>query len=225
MTARGEEAPKRETLVWDAPTRLFHWLVAILVLVAYVTYRLSWIRTHVLAGEAVLALVLFRILWGFYGSETARFRSFLAAPRAVMTYLGRVARLDAADRIGHNPAGSWVIVIMLALLFGETLTGIFVNNDVASVGRFTEMTPEHVMNMVTRLHRIFWDALLVIITLHVAAIAFYSFVLRQDLLLPMITGKKHVPETMERPRIAPSWRAAWLFGCGVAAAAAFANYL
>ncbi len=225
MSEGRDKAQNPKILVWDVPTRLVHWLVAVLVLVAYVTYRLSWIRWHVLSGDAVLALVLFRILWGFFGSEPSRFTAFVAAPGTVYRYLRRVARLRISARVGHNPAGGWMILILFALLLGETLSGIFVNNDVATVGPMSSMTPESVMNLVTDLHRILWDALLAAIVVHVLAILFYAVALRQSLLLPMITGRKSLPETTPRPRIAGSWRAAWLFGCGVAAAAALAKYL
>ena len=183
------ETPHRRIVVWDAATRLFHWLVALLVLAAYVTYRLNWIFMHVLAGEAVLALVLFRILWGFLGSETTRFASFMAPPGVALAYLAGIFRRQSPPRVGHNPAGGWMIVLLLALLVGETLTGILDNNDVASVGPLSAALSEPGMNVVTTLHRVLWDALVVAIAIHLVAVLFYAVVLRQDLLLPMITGR------------------------------------
>jgi cytochrome b len=218
-------ARERDILVWDAPTRLFHWLLALLVLAAYVTYLLSWTFWHVRLGEAVLALVLFRVLWGFWGGETTRFAAFLTGPGAALRHLGQVARGHSEERVGHNPAGGWMIVVMLVLLLGETLTGVFVNNDVAVVGPLSAVTPDRVQNLITHLHRVLWDMLLAAIALHLLAMLFYAKVLRQDLVTPMITGWKRATKPMPRPRLASWWRAAWLLGCGILAAAALSTYL
>ena len=80
----------RAVRVWDAPTRLFHWLIAVLVAVAYATWRLNWMVWHARAGETLLALLIFRLLWGFFGSETARFSRFIASPRTAARYLAHV---------------------------------------------------------------------------------------------------------------------------------------
>jgi cytochrome b len=136
----------RPVLVWDAPTRLFHWLVVLLVAAAYATSRLNWMVWHGRVGYVLLALLLFRLLWGFFGSDTARFSRFLAPPRAVMQHI-RNALLREPDRqVGHNPAGGWVVVLLLALLLAETLTGLYVANDIADEGPLTEFVPARVAN-------------------------------------------------------------------------------
>jgi cytochrome b len=212
-----------KVVVWDAATRLFHWLLVALVIACYVTYRLSWVAWHERLGDAVLALVIFRILWGFFGSENTRFTAFLGAPRAALRYLGGIARRRHEIYAGHNPAGGWMIVLLLLVLLGETLSGVFVANDVADVGPMTAMASARFMNMMTSLHAIFWDALLAAVALHVLAILFYAVVLRQDLVMPMITGRKNLPHAVAPPRLAGLWRALWLLGCGALAAAAIAN--
>ena len=103
-------------LVWDAPIRLFHWLSAALVAAAYATWRLNWMVWHGRIGDALLALLLFRLLWGFFGSQTARFSRFLTSPRIAVEHL-RYALLREPDRqVGHNPAGGWMVLFLLALL-------------------------------------------------------------------------------------------------------------
>jgi cytochrome b len=124
----------RKVLVWDAPTRLFHWLVVALVVVAYATWRLNWLDWHASIGDVLLTLVLFRLLWGFFGSETTRFSRFLASPRAAARHLARVLRREPDHQVGHNPAGGWMALLLLALLLGETLSGLYVANDVADDG-------------------------------------------------------------------------------------------
>ena len=129
----------RVVRVWDAPVRLFHWLAAVLVAAAYVTWRLNWMVWHGRVGDVLLALVLFRLLWGFFGSETARFSRFLTSPRTAAQHL-RYALVREPDRqIGHNPAGGWMVLLLLLLLLAETLTGLYVANDIADVGPLTEI--------------------------------------------------------------------------------------
>ncbi len=215
----------RKVLVWDAPTRLFHWLVVALVAAAYALWRLNWMDWHAWAGDVVLALVLFRLLWGFFGSETARVSRLLAAPGEAVRHLAHLLRREPDRQVGHNPAGGWMVVLLLALLLGEILTGIYVANDVADEGPFTELVPAPVANAITALHWIFWDVLLAAVALHVLAILVYAVAKRHNLLLPMITGWKALPDSVPRPRMAGRARALFLLGCGALAAAAIANFL
>ena len=215
----------RAVLVWDAPTRLFHWLVAVLVAAAYATWRLNWMVWHGRVGEALLALLLFRLLWGFFGSETARFSRFLTSPRTALQHL-RYALLREPDRqVGHNPAGGWVVVVLLALLLAETLTGLYVANDIADEGPLTEIVPAPVANAISAAHAIVWDVLLALIAFHVLAIAAYAVAKGQNLLLPMITGTKVLPASVRAPRMGSYALAAVLLAGGAAAAAILANLM
>ena len=225
ISASEVDKTMQKMVVWDAPTRLFHWLTVILVAAAYATWRLNWMDWHTNAGYALLALVVFRLLWGFFGSETARFSLFLATPRRVARYLVQLLRREPDRQVGHNPAGGWMVMLLLALLLAETLTGIYTNNDVADVGPFTELTPAPVANFITTLHDVFWQTLLVAVTLHVLAVVLYWAVKRQNLLLPMITGRKVLPLGVRRPAEAGALRALLFLGCGTLAAAALANFL
>ena len=215
----------QKIVVWDVPTRLFHWLTMILVIAAYVTWRLNWMFWHAYAGTAVLALVVFRLLWGFFGSETARFARFLTAPRMAVRQLVHLFRPEPDRWIGHNPAGGWMVVLLLALLLGEALTGIYVDNDVADVGPLTALTPAAVADLITTLHAVLWQALLAAVVVHVVAVAVYWVAKRQNLLLPMITGCKTMPPGVRQPAQAGALRALVLLGCGTLVAAALANFL
>ncbi|MGC2410448.1 MAG: cytochrome b/b6 domain-containing protein [Methyloceanibacter sp.] len=215
----------RKVLVWDTPTRLFHWLTVALVVAAYVTWRLNWMDRHAQVGDALLALLLFRLLLGFFGSETTRFSRFLASPRAALRYLAHMFRREPDRQAGHNPAGGWMVLLLLALLLGETLTGLYVANDVADVGPFTELVAAPIANAITVLHLIFWDALLVAMGLHVLAILVYAVAKGHNLVLPMITGRKILPDNVPQPRMIGASRVLLLFGCSVAAAATIANFL
>jgi cytochrome b len=215
----------RKIAIWDLPTRLFHWLAALLVLAAYVTWRLNWMDWHAWSGYALLALVLFRLLWGFFGSDSARFSRFLVPPRAVLRYLTHALRREPDRQVGHNPAGGWMVLLLLTLLLGEALTGVYINNDIAIEGPFTELVSAPIADLVTDLHDVFWQILLAAIVLHLLAIAAYWAVKRQNLALPMITGRKMLTPEVTPPAMAGPLRALLLFGVGVLVAAALVNFL
>jgi cytochrome b len=181
---------RRLIIVWDVPTRLFHWLVAMLVPAAYATQKLDWMGWHVRVGEALLMLLIFRLFWGIFGSDTAKFHRFLASPGAVFRHLAQVFRREPDLAIGHNAAGGWSVFLLLGLLLGETLSGLYVNNDVADEGPLTEWVPAPVSNAIAALHQVFWYALLCAIALHLLAIVIYAVAKGQNLVLPMLTGRK-----------------------------------
>jgi cytochrome b len=223
--AAGMNGSDRKVLVWDGPTRLFHWVVVTLVAAAYVTWRLNWMGWHAKVGYALLTSVLFRILWGFFGSETTRFSRFVASPRAAARHLAHALRREPDRQAGHNPAGGWMVLLLLLLLLGETLTGIYVANDVADEGPFTELIPASIANTITALHWIFWAVLLAAVALHLLAIVVYTVIKGHNLLLPMITGWKTLPAGVPQPRMADLARAAILLGCSALAVAVLANVL
>ena len=214
----------RKVLVWDIPTRLFHWLVVALVVVSYAAWRLNWMDWHAWAGDVLLALLLFRVLLGFFGSETTRFARFLAPPHVAVQHLAHVFRREPDRQAGHNPAGGWMVLLLLVLLLGEVLTGLYVADDVAVVGPFTALVPAPIANAITALHLIFWNALLATVGLHMLAILVYAVAKRHNLVLPMITGWKILPESVPQPRIVGPARAGALLGCSALAAAALANF-
>lgn len=216
---------RRPVIVWDLPIRLFHWLVVLLVPAAYVTQQLDWMDTHARVGEVLLALLIFRLLWGVLGSDTARFRRFLAPPGAALRHLAHLFRPAPDLAVGHNAAGGWSIVLLLFLLLGETLTGLYVNNDVADEGPLTERVPVPITNAITALHAWLWYALLAAIALHLLAIATYALAKGQNLVGPMLTGRKTLPADTPTPRRAPVWWAVLLLGLATAATALVATRL
>jgi cytochrome b len=209
----------RIVLVWDIFIRVFHWLIVALVAAAYATWRLNWMVWHGWVGDAVLTLLLFRLSWGVFGAETARFSHFLTSPRIVLQHLKDSLRREPDHQVGHNPAGGWMVLILLALLLVETLTGLYVANDIADEGPMTEMAPAWLADAIESSHAIVWDALLAAIVLHLLAIAGFALIKGQNLLRPMITGTKLLPATVAEPRTgSPALAALLLLGCAVATA-------
>ena len=211
--------PLRSVLVWDIPVRVFHWLIVALVAAAYATWRMNWIVSHEWIGYATLTLLLFRLSWGFLGSETARFSRLFASPRTVLQHLKRWLRREPDHEVGHNPAGGWMVLILIALLLVETLTGVYVANDIADEGPLTEHVPAWAANAIASSHVIFWDTLLAAILLHVLVIAGFAAIKGQNLLRPMITGTKLLSANVAPPRTSSLARASLLLlGCAVVTA-------
>jgi cytochrome b len=181
-----------KVLVWDLPLRLFHWTLVLLVATSLVSAELGGnaMQIHMLSGYSILTLLLFRILWGFLGGTHARFASFVRGPRAVLAYLGGVLRHDAKVHLGHNPAGAWSVMLMLAVLLVQAGTGLFANDDIATEGPLAKLISKATSDRITSIHDLNSDLLYALIGLHLAAIAFYFLVKRENLVKPMFTGLK-----------------------------------
>ncbi|RAR53638.1 cytochrome b [Paraburkholderia unamae] len=225
VTPATDDRPVRSVRVWDLPTRLFHWLTVVLVAAAYVTQRLNWMQTHVRLGETLLALVLFRILWGCFGSETARFSRFVASPRKAVEHLRHLLRREPDVQVGHNAAGGWMVLLLLALLLVVTLTGLYDNNDIADEGPLSEIVPAKIANAIGSLHALGWDVLAGAVVLHVCAIAVYALAKGHNLVGPMLTGKKRLPASVRAPARGSLWLAALLMGVSGVVVALLAAYL
>lgn len=182
----------RNLPIWDLPTRLFHWLLAISIPAALVTGMIGGdlIDWHGRIALFILGLITFRLVWGFIGSSSARFASFVRGPRAIRQYLRGEWR-----GVGHNPLGALAVLGMLALIAAQIGTGLCANDDIAFQGPLADLVGKELSNRLTHLHALLQWGLIGIITLHVAAIAFYTRVKRENLVRPMLTGRKEVPHS------------------------------
>ena len=179
--------------VWDLPTRLFHWLLAPavigLVATGYVGGgAMDW---HARIGYAVLALLIFRIVWGFVGGRWSRFATFLYSPRNVMAYLAGRGHPD--HLVGHNPLGAGSVFAMLLVLLVQVATGLVGDDEISFTGPLNRFVSTATGLTATWYHKNVGQWLLIALVLvHVAAIAYYRFGKRQDLVRPMIVGDKEV---------------------------------
>lgn len=191
--------------VWDAPTRIFHWTIVILVFVSWLSADQGFMTVHLCSGLALLALLLFRIGWGLVGSTTARFSDFLHHPRAVIGYLKGDKRLYA----GHNPAGGLMVAAMIVVLLAQALTGLFANDGLHFSGPLALLVSDDISTWFTKVHGLTFNVILLLVWCHVVAVGFYLFVKGDNLVKAFITGKKphtHVPSeariAFTRPTIA-----------------------
>ena len=202
--------------VWDAPTRLFHWAIVGLVFTSWLTQHEGWMGWHFDSGYALLTLLVFRLGWGFVGSETARFGHFLRAPWHALHHLRRLHRREADTTVGHNPAGGWMVVALLALLAFQVGTGLCSNDQADTYGPFADALGQHLSDRLTALHALGFTLIEIAVALHVAAIAIYALVKRHDLVRPMLTGQKRLPAEVPPPRLVSPWRAAALLAAAAA---------
>jgi cytochrome b len=208
-----DETASARVRVWDAPVRLFHWTIVALVATSWVAADQGFMRVHLWSGSAMLALLLFRLVWGLVGSTTARFSDFVYSPRAAFRYLRALAAGEKPLYAGHNPAGGWMVVLLLALLSAQVATGLFSNDGLKFMGPLAFQVTADTSDRLTSLHRWLFNVLLLLIWLHVVAVFFYLFVKRENLIAPMVTGRKpgqQVPERREL-RFTRIWLAGVLF--------------
>lgn len=186
--------------VWDLPTRLFHWsLLALIVACWWTSGEEGNIDWHMRCGIAVLALLLFRLVWGVLGSTTARFANFVATPRAVLSYFEGMRDKSTPPHIGHNPAGGWMVLALLGMVLAITLCGLFANDDIMSEGPLAHLVSKGMSDQATAWHEKGFYTLIALVGLHVAAIAFYLLVKKENLVRPMLTGVKQLPRDMSVP--------------------------
>jgi cytochrome b len=182
--------------VWDIPTRLFHWSIVVLIFISWLSADQGLMTVHLWSGSALLALLLFRIAWGLVGSTTSRFRDFLHPPRTVIGYLRAVAGGEKPLHAGHNPAGGLMVAAMIAVLLAQAVTGLFANDGLHFSGPFANLISEDASAQATNIHGIIFNVILLLIWSHLVAVGFYLLVKGDNLVGPMVTGKKphtHVP--------------------------------
>lgn len=191
--------------VWDRFIRVFHWtlLAAVSTLVASAHFGQQ--EMHMALGLATLGLLAARLAWGFVGSPHARFASFAVSPFEALRYLGEIARGRPRHYVGHNPAGAWMVFILLGLLFALALTGLVLQATLEFEGPFVDALrglSDPVVREVAIAHRLAIDVLYVAVPLHLAGVALASVQHRENLVLAMITGRKQ-PSVAAAPTIPP----------------------
>ncbi|MFO1160833.1 MAG: cytochrome b/b6 domain-containing protein [Reyranellaceae bacterium] len=180
--------------VWDLPVRLFHWTLVILMAVSYFSGRAGgdWMKLHFWSGYAILTLLLFRIGWGFVGSTTARFSSFVKGPVAGLAYLRNLMTGRPTYEAGHNPAGGAMVVVLIFAVLAQAVAGLFAaDTDLGTVnGPLSNLIADKWVDRLTHFHAFWVNVLLCLVGLHVLAALVYLVWKRQNLIGAMLTGHK-----------------------------------
>ena len=179
--------------VWDPPTRLFHWSLVLLVALSIYTGNVGGLREmdlHKLSGYAILALVLFRLVWGVIGSRRSRFTDFVRGPRAVAGYAWSLLGKGHRSFVGHNPMGGWSVIAMLASLLLQAATGLFARDDILTEGPLVRYVSKETSRTLTAIHELNATVLYVLIGIHLLVVFGYLIVRKDNLIRPMLTGRK-----------------------------------
>lgn len=190
--------------VWDFPTRVFHWvLVLAMAVCVYTSYNLSdrytlplspsdisALQIHQYAGVLILALLIFRVIWGLVGSTTARFTNFIKGPKQILQYL----KASSTQTEGHNPLGALMVVALIVMLLVQVITGLFLEDNSWAWGNapLADKISGNTRSIMANIHGNGRAVLLWFIGLHVAAVFAYLFIKRQNLIQTMFTGKRSV---------------------------------
>jgi cytochrome b len=177
--------------VWDLPLRIVHWAMVLLLIVLVATAKIGGdaMDWHVRAGESMLTLVLFRILWGFLGSHHARFANFVRGPSTVLAYARSLLRPSHAQFVGHNPLGGWMVLLLLAALLVQASSGLFSNDDITTEGPLARLISKDLSDLISTFHsRNAWFVL-ALAGVHIAATLFYLTRFKENLIGPMVHGR------------------------------------
>ena len=178
-------------LVWDGALRLFHWITVLLVGLMWWTAENGIMDWHKRMGMMLVGLIAFRLVWGVIGSPTARFASWQAGPGAVLGYLKDLRGGTHRPDFGHNPAGTLSVIAMLLALCVQVGTGLFsVDVDGLESGPLASLVSFEAGRQAAEIHEISFNVLLALIGLHLAAIATYLVFFKDNLVRPMVTGRR-----------------------------------
>ena len=175
--------------VWDLPLRIFHWLLVAGFFIAYLTED-DLLNVHVWAGYLVFGLLIFRLLWGFIGSETARFSNFLCSPLQSFNYIKDVAAFKAKRYLGHNPAGAAMIILLLVSLLMTSLSGFAVYGADQGAGPLAGIGADY-EDLWEEVHEFFANFTLVLVAIHVLGVALESYIHKESLVKAMLNGYKN----------------------------------
>lgn len=193
--------------VWDLPVRAMHWLLVIGIAVCWWSGVNNELEYHTYAGYAVLWIVLLRLYWGLVGSSTARFVNFVRGPKAILDYATTLHRRDTPHSHGHNALGAISIVLMLGLVLAVVILGLFaVDVDGLYSGPLSLYVTFKQGRQLAHLHNDWFNILLWVIGLHLAAVIFYFLYKRQNLVGPMISGKRQGTASEAEMTHVPLWR-------------------
>jgi cytochrome b len=187
----------RKFLLWDVPTRLFHWLLVLLILFQWGTAEWHWLdmEWHFYGGYAILALLLFRLLWGVLGSDSARFSRFVRRPGAVLAYMLTLDRREPEYLAGHNPLGGWSVIALLACVAVQAVTGLFSGEaDEALYGPLAGWLGDSTIEAITEVHEANRLVLLALVAVHVLGVLWHLVVKRENLIGAMLGGRAWLRE-------------------------------
>lgn len=217
-TSTAASTPLHTVRVWDLPTRIFHWALALCIVGLVITGNVGgnamvW---HFRIGLGVLALLLFRLMWGLVGGRWSRFGAFIYSPSSIINYLKGTGK--AEHSVGHTPTGAGSVFALLAILLAQVGSGLVSDDEIAFAGPLTRFVSGATVNLATNYHtNIGKWIILALVVLHVAAIVYYLR-RKQNLIKPMLHGDKQLAAAVPASRDDAASRIAALVIFGICSA-------
>ncbi|WP_448564732.1 cytochrome b/b6 domain-containing protein [Thalassotalea ganghwensis] len=187
----------KKILVWDIPVRLFHWLLMLSLFAAWYTSdgERGLIEWHLRIGYFILAIVIFRVLWGFIGTTYARFSQFVPNLQSIMRYV----KGEKTFYVGHNPLGALMVFAMIVLVLSQAISGLFMTDDIFTNGPYYDSASKDVQQLMAIIHHWSFDLIVVLSVIHIAAVLYYHIVKKEFLIKAMILGYKIInPENKDK---------------------------
>jgi cytochrome b len=197
MSPKTKRAQMQKQKVWDVPVRICHWCFVLIIIFQYLSGEIlddnllpNTMQLHFYAGYICVALVIFRILWGIFGTYYAKFSQFVVSPLTTIQYLRNKHPFSGC--LGHNPAGAYSVIALLTLLLTQAISGMFISDEIFSDGPYYGVLNDSAQSIADFLHHNVITVLLGFIALHILAILYYKIALKQPLTNAMITGNKPI---------------------------------
>ena len=190
--SQAHAAGSRAVKAWDLPTRLFKWTLVLLIIAAWVSSSFAdpVMTVHKAVGYAVLTLLVYRVLYGFFGASTARFKAFVRPPSDVIAYFRALRANTARPYLGHNPAGGAMIVLLLLACGVQAVIGLFASDGVTASGPFADRIGDRLSGWATSIHATWFYVILGLAAVHIGVNLYYQFRKRDNVIGAMITGQK-----------------------------------
>ena len=209
----------REMKIWDFPTRAFHWSLVTLFVVSWVSAETDNFAIHYYSGYGIFVLVLFRLVWGMVGSDTSRLTACLSSPSTLFGYFAEIVKPSPGHDVGHNPFGGLAVLALLAILTGQVVTGLFAQDiDFVNAGPLSDLVSFDTGTASSDLHHLLFDILVILVALHLAAIAFHEVYKKESLVSAMLWGWRRFGDDgpITPPTLVPVSRAVIVFVAAIA---------
>ena len=194
--------------VWDLPTRLFHWTLVASMIFMFISAKQggTWLQWHLRCGLFLLALILFRIVWGFVGSDTARFTQFVKSPKHIIRYIK--GEISENEQPGHNPLGALMVVALILGILFQLITGLFSPDENSYIyGGYLSSKAGSNASQIRSVHLMWANVLMILAGIHFAVVLFYRVIKRHNLITPMITGNKYLNDPVPQLKFASIFKA------------------
>lgn len=192
---------QRPQLIWDLPLRLWHWALVICFAGSWITAEagFEWTQAHFYFGYAALVLVLFRLSWGVLGTRHSRYASFVVSPKRVFRYLKNLGANPTSP--GHNPLGGWASVLLVGLIGLQASLGLFISDDIFYAGPYHSVVSGNTADALAGWHHRIFTVIQIAVVMHLAAVAWHTWGLKERLIQAMFHGKKNLQECADDQEI------------------------